>query len=144
MHPINKVFFPKCTKVYIYELKKRVWAIYQTPNKVTFCGCWTRVLCVTVLYFLVLAFILLADEETTAGSCDDYPKVDSAWHGDIDSDADSVDSEEEDPLKWERACFLSHFFLGGGVGLVFATSLYLGHEEIHFCFLFPSPLYQCC
>ena len=25
--------------------------------------------------------------------------MDSAWHGDIDSDAESVDSEEEDPLK---------------------------------------------
>ena len=34
------------------------------------------------------------------GSGEDYLKVDSAWHGDIDSDADSVDSEEEDFLKW--------------------------------------------
>ena len=33
------------------------------------------------------------------GSGEDYLKVDSAWHGDIDSDADSVDSEEEDFLK---------------------------------------------
>lgn len=40
-----------------------------------------------------------SDEEVGAGSGDDYLKVDSAWHGDIDSDADSVDSEEEDPLK---------------------------------------------
>lgn len=40
------------------------------------------------------------DEDGGGGSGDDYLKVDSAWHGDIDSDADSVDSEEEDPLKW--------------------------------------------
>ena len=44
-------------------------------------------------------FTLHVDEEVGAGSGDDYLKVDSAWHGDIDSDADSVDSEEEDPLK---------------------------------------------
>ncbi|CAH3017424.1 unnamed protein product, partial [Porites evermanni] len=39
-----------------------------------------------------------SDDEGGA-SGDDYLKVDSAWHGDIDSDAESVDSEEEDPLK---------------------------------------------
>ncbi|KAL9967884.1 hypothetical protein ACROYT_G026188 [Oculina patagonica] len=38
-------------------------------------------------------------DEDGGGSGDDYLKVDSAWHGDIDSDADSVDSEEEDPIK---------------------------------------------
>lgn len=38
-------------------------------------------------------------DEDGGGSGDDYLKVDSAWHGDIDSDADSVDSEDEDPLK---------------------------------------------
>ena len=47
-------------------------------------------------YYLI---ILCSDEEGVGGSGDDYLKVDSAWHGDIDSDADSVDSEEEDPLK---------------------------------------------
>jgi len=40
-----------------------------------------------------------SSDEEAGGSGDDYLKVDSAWHGDIDSDADSVDSEEEDPLK---------------------------------------------
>lgn len=49
---------------------------------------------------VVLIIILCLDEEGVGGSGDDYLKVDSAWHGDIDSDADSVDSEEEDPLKW--------------------------------------------
>ena len=38
-------------------------------------------------------------DEDGGGSGDDYLKVDSAWHGDIDSDAESVDSEEEDLLK---------------------------------------------
>lgn len=98
--------------------KKGLWANYQTLHKLTFCVCQTSVLYATLLYFWVLALILLSDEETAGGSCDDYPKVDSAWHGDIDSDADSVDSEEEDPLKWERACFFSHFFfVGGGISL---------------------------
>ncbi|KAJ7375337.1 KAT8 regulatory NSL complex subunit 2 [Desmophyllum pertusum] len=40
-----------------------------------------------------------SSDEDGVGSGDDYLKVDSAWHGDIDSDADSVDSEEEDFLK---------------------------------------------
>ena len=43
-------------------------------------------------------FAFLDDEGGASG--DDYLKVDSAWHGDIDSDAESVDSEEEDPLKY--------------------------------------------
>ena len=43
-------------------------------------------------------FFTSLDDEGGAGG-DDYLKVDSAWHGDIDSDAESVDSEEEDPLK---------------------------------------------
>lgn len=49
-------------------------------------------------------FLYLLDEDG-GGSGDDYLKVDSAWHGDIDSDADSVDSEEEDPLKWVYSDF---------------------------------------
>lgn len=49
------------------------------------------------LLFLCEQFCL---DEDGGGSGDDYLKVDSAWHGDIDSDADSVDSEEEDLLKW--------------------------------------------
>ena len=119
--------------------KKGVWPNYQTLHKLTFCGCQTRVLYATLLYFWVLAFILPSDEETAGGSCDDYPKVDSAWHGDIDSDADSVDSEEEDPLKWERACFFCNFLFLWGVGLVLATNLYLGHLEIsiHLSTLYP-------
>ena len=119
--------------------KKGLWANYHTLHKLTFCVCQTSVLYGTLLYFLVLALILLSDEETAGGSCDDYPKVDSAWHGDIDSDADSVDSEEEDPLKWERACFFRNFLFLWGVGLVLAANLYLGHLEIsiHFCSLFP-------
>lgn len=48
------------------------------------------------LLFLWEQFFL---DEDGGGSGDDYLKVDSAWHGDIDSDADSVDSEEEDLLK---------------------------------------------
>lgn len=47
----------------------------------------------------MVSFCIL-DEEAAGGSGDDFLKVDSAWHGDLDSDADSVDSEEEDPLKW--------------------------------------------
>ena len=43
-------------------------------------------------------FAFLDDEGGASG--EDYLKVDSAWHGDIDSDAESVDSEEEDPLKY--------------------------------------------
>ena len=42
---------------------------------------------------------LCLEDEDGGNSGDDYLKVDSAWHGDIDSDAESVDSEEEDPLK---------------------------------------------
>ena len=38
-------------------------------------------------------------KDDAGGSGEEYLKVDSAWHGGIDSDADSVDSEEEDPLK---------------------------------------------
>ena len=30
---------------------------------------------------------------------EELSKVDSAWHGDADSDAESVNSEDEDPLK---------------------------------------------
>lgn len=48
------------------------------------------------LLFLCEQFCL---DEDGGGSGDDYLKVDSAWHGDIDSDANSVDSEEEDLLK---------------------------------------------
>ena len=51
----------------------------------------------SLYYFYCEQFVL--DEDGGGGSGDDYLKVDSAWHGDIDSDADSVDSEEEDLLK---------------------------------------------
>ena len=60
-------------------------------------GFWGAPLaCVHLLGFTYF-FTFLDDEGGASG--DDYLKVDSAWHGDIDSDAESVDSEEEDPLK---------------------------------------------
>ncbi len=40
-----------------------------------------------------------SDSETEAAA------VEAAWRGDCDSDAESVDSEQEDPLKY--ACTLS-------------------------------------
>ena len=59
--------------------------------------CWVWNHSILSLHSYCEQFVL---DEDGGGSGDDYLKVDSAWHGDIDSDADSVDSEEEDLLKW--------------------------------------------
>lgn len=64
---------------------------------------WKNSCCLFVYYLTIDSLngviLYFLDEEAAGGSGDDFLKVDSAWHGDLDSDADSVDSEEEDPLK---------------------------------------------
>lgn len=42
---------------------------------------------------------MFSEEEGLDSDEEDLQKVDSAWHGDVDSDADSLNSDEEDPLK---------------------------------------------
>ena len=48
-----------------------------------------------------MVIIIIVDEESMydAASGEEVLKVDGAWHGDFDSDAESVDSDEEDLLK---------------------------------------------
>ena len=43
---------------------------------------------------------MFSEEDNLDSDEEDLQKVDSAWHGDVDSDADSLNSDEEDPLKW--------------------------------------------
>ena len=80
------------------------WQVLKTvfPRHASCQGNWDKLwlfrpLACVLLLSSTYFFAFLDDEGGASG--DDYLKVDSAWHGDIDSDAESVDSEEEDPLK---------------------------------------------
>ncbi len=42
---------------------------------------------------------MFADYASSSDSESEQMLVDQAWRGDADSDAESVDSEQEDPLK---------------------------------------------
>ena len=83
--------------------------------------------------------ILCLDEEA-GGSGDDYLKVDSAWHGDIDSDADSVDSEEEDPLKWaSKTLLILGEYFNYGMNMAFFCNPRNSHLEAYmYLILVPS------
>ena len=43
--------------------------------------------------------MLYTEYATSSESESEVPLVDQAWRGDCDSDADSIDSDQEDPLK---------------------------------------------
>lgn len=44
--------------------------------------------------------VTVADYASSSESDTEAVLVDEAWRGDGDSDAESIDSEQEDPLKW--------------------------------------------
>lgn len=52
--------------------------------------------------------LLCIDEESWSEDEQDPVVLDQTWRGDPDSEADSVDSDHEDPLKWEALLFTMH------------------------------------
>lgn len=42
----------------------------------------------------------LSDEDSWSDGEQEPLTVDQTWRGDPDSEADSIDSDQEDPLKW--------------------------------------------
>ena len=69
---------------------------------------------------------ICSEYATSSESETEGPLVDQAWRGDCDSDAESVDSEQEDPLKLASQCVCAcgwEYVWGGGVSVYISASM---------------------